>query len=198
MTNHLYDETDPHALFTRWWQEAEAHPQVLHPSVMSLATYDGTYPQVRIVLLKHYDEQGFVFFTNMQSAKSRALHDHPYASLCFYWEALAKQIRIAGQVREVSASQADAYFATRPREKQIGAWASLQSQPMEHAEALHERLQEIEARFAGTEIPRPPHWSGWRVHPDRMEFWIDQPARLHDRIRFARVQGGWEKELLYP
>ncbi|TAF15776.1 MAG: pyridoxamine 5'-phosphate oxidase [Alphaproteobacteria bacterium] len=198
MSHHLYHETDPHALFQRWWEEAQAHPEVQHPSVMSLATYDGTYPQVRIVLLKHFDADGFVFFTNMQSAKSRAMIEHPRVSLCFYWEALAKQIRIAGHVREVSSVQADAYFATRPRAKQIGAWASMQSETMEHEGALQERLHEMEARFEGVDVPRPPHWSGWRVHPEIMEFWIDQPARLHDRIVFHDVDGVWTKKLLYP
>ena len=169
------------------------------PTAFALATLgaDGQ-PSVRILLLKGVDTRGFVFYTNYESRKGQELLAHPRAAMCFHWQPLERQVRVEGQAEQVSAGEADAYFASRPRGSQLGAWASRQSQPMEHPGALDERLREVEARFAGGPVPRPPHWSGFRLAPARIEFWHGMPSRLHERLVYSRAGDGWRTDVLYP
>ena len=169
------------------------------PTAFALATVgpDGQ-PSVRILLLKLVDVRGFAFYTNYESRKGEELISHPQAAMCFHWQPLERQVRVEGLAEQVSAEEADAYFATRPRESQLGAWASRQSQPMEHPGALDERFREFESRFANGPVPRPPHWSGFRLVPKRIEFWHQGPSRLHDRLVYTREGDGWRTEVLYP
>jgi pyridoxamine 5'-phosphate oxidase len=169
------------------------------PTAFSLATVgaDGQ-PSVRIVLLKGCDQRGFVFYTNYESRKGRELLANRKAAMCFHWQALARQVRVEGSVELVSDAEADAYFASRARGSQIGAWASKQSAPVESHETLEERVRESEARFAGKDVPRPPHWSGFRLVPQRIEFWHGMPSRLHERELYVRDSEGWRTQTLYP
>lgn len=169
------------------------------PLAMALATADlRGRPSVRTVLLRGFDERGFVFYTNSTSRKGRDLAANPQASLCFHWDAIAEQFRAEGGVESVAAQENDAYWRGRPRERQIGAWASLQSERLESAERLAQRYAECEQQFAGREVPRPDHWFGFRIVPDLIEFWSNRPARLHERIVYERQGAGWTKYLLYP
>lgn len=169
------------------------------PTAMALATVDSDGRlSVRIVLMRGFDEQGLKFYTNIQSRKGQALASHPFAAVCFHWEPLARQIRIEGRVERTSEADSDAYWATRPRESRLGAWASEQSQPLSDRQTLAERVAEIAAKYPGDDIPRPPFWGGFRLIPDRIEFWHGQPARLHDRDLYERSEGGWTHQLLYP
>ncbi len=191
---------DPLTHFDRWMTDAHACDGIPDATAMTLATAsaDGI-PAARIVLLKEYTEQGFLFYTNLKSRKSYELRDNPHAALCFYWIPLERQVRIEGSILRAEKDEADAYFAARPRARQIGAWASLQSEPLASREALEARVAEIEAEFQGKEVPRPPHWSGWRLTPSRMEFWQNNPARLHERELYTRAaDGSWQYGLLYP
>ena len=169
------------------------------PTAFSLGTVgaDGQ-PAVRILLLKGVDERGFVFYTNVESRKGRELLAHPSAAMCFHWQPLERQVRIEGVTCSVAPEEADEYFASRPRGSQIGAWASAQSRPMTDAGELEAQVSAVEARFDGTPVPRPPHWSGFRLIPHRFEFWHGMPSRLHERHVFERVDDGWRTELLYP
>jgi pyridoxamine 5'-phosphate oxidase len=171
----------------------------MDPNAMTLATVgpDGR-PSVRVVLLKDFDAQGFTFFTNLESRKGRELRAHPWAALCFFWQPLERQVRIEGRVEQVSDAEADAYFRSRPRESQVGAWASLQSQGLSSRAELEARVADFTRRFEGQQVPRPPHWSGLRVVPDRIEFWRGRPGRLHDRLIYLREGDGWRTEVLYP
>jgi len=169
------------------------------PNAMSLATIGGRdQPSARIVLLKAFDERGFVFYTSFDGKKGRQLLAHPRAALCFYWAPLSIQVRIEGRVTKVSDEEADAYFATRERGSQIGAWASRQSEPLETPTALDERVARYEKEFEGKAIPRPGYWSGFRVWPERIEFWKGKPNRLHERHLYTRDGEGWLIETLYP
>jgi len=169
------------------------------PNTMSLATVaaDGR-PSNRIVLLKAFDERGFVFYTNYEGRKGRELLANPYCALCFHWPPMEIQIRIEGRAEPTSDAEADAYFASRARASQLGAWASDQSRPMTQPGDLERRVAEVAARFEGSSVPRPPHWSGFRVVPDRMEFWRNRASRLHDRNVYEREGDGWRVTALYP
>ena len=166
---------------------------------MSLGTIEkGGQPSVRIVLLKAFDERGFVFYTNYEGRKGRELLAHPNAALCFYWPPIHIQVRVEGAVTRVSDDEADTYFVTRDRGSQIGAWASRQSRPLESPTALDERVARYEREFAGRDVPRPKFWSGFRVAPERIEFWKGKPNRLHERHLYTRDGDGWRIETLYP
>ena len=189
--------TDPIEVFREVF--ARASETCAEPDAMVLSTVDADgQPSGRFVLLKGFDQRGFVFYTNLESRKARALEADPRASLCFYWAPIGKQVRIEGTVQAVSDEEADAYFATRPRESQIGAWASKQSMPMTTRGELDARVIEHQARFEGRAVPRPPFWSGYRVVPRIIEFWTRDAARLHLRERYERQDGGWSRTLVYP
>jgi len=191
---------DPIARFEAWMAEAAAsEPNDPNAVCLATATPDGR-PSARMVLLKGVDQRGFVFYTNVESRKGMELAANPYAALCFHWKTLSRSVRVEGRVEPVSPEEADAYFASRPRGSRIGAWASKQSRPVESRHALEKRVAEYGLRYAVGEIPRPPFWSGFRVVPERIEFWRDMPFRLHERIVFLREGPGapWRTELLYP
>ena len=201
LTKGDFTEADePFGLFKAWFEDA-IRSEPADPNAMALATIgaDGI-PNVRMVLLKGFDEHGFVFYTNVDSQKGQELGAHPQAGLVFYWKSLKRQVRIRGPVAAVSAAEADAYFATRPRLAQIGAWASKQSSPLESRFAFEQAIARHTARYVLGNVPRPPHWSGYRVAPLVIEFWHDRPYRLHDRVEFRRgtPQAAWSKTRLYP
>lgn len=198
MKGDFVDAAEPWAIFRAWMAEAEA-AEPNDPTAMSLATVDQDgLPDVRMVLLKGADERGFVFYTNTESNKGRELAANPKAALVFHWKSLRRQIRARGPVTPVSEAEADAYFASRPRDSRIGAWASQQSRPLESRFALEKAVARYAAKHAVGEVPRPPYWTGYRIAPVAMEFWADRPFRLHDRVLFTREGEGWAKARLYP
>ena len=190
---------DPIARFGQWWQAAKDHGQILEPNAMTLAlaTPDGR-PNARIVLLHKADADGFVFFTNSESRKGEMLKANPFAALCFHWMPMRKQVRVEGRAQQVSTEESDAYFASRRRESQIGAWASQQSRPLDARSTFEARIAEYTAKFEGQTVPRPPHWYGWRVVPEMIEFWTERPFRLHDREVYTTDAGQWNMHRLYP
>jgi pyridoxamine 5'-phosphate oxidase len=194
------EANDPFRLFHEWLEKASTS-EPNDPNGMALATVDAQgLPDVRMVLLKGADERGFVFFTNLESAKGRELASNPRAALCFHWKSLRRQIRIRGPITLVSDAEADEYFATRARDSQIGAWASRQSRPLETRFELEREVARYAAKFGLGKVPRPPHWSGFRLAPVRIEFWRDRPFRLHDRLVFEREkpEGAWRTSRLFP
>ncbi|HXX04107.1 MAG TPA: pyridoxamine 5'-phosphate oxidase [Xanthobacteraceae bacterium] len=194
------DADEPLRLFAAWFAEAK-RAEPVNPEAMALATVDaGGLPNARMVLLKGFDERGFVFYTNLGSAKGHELAGTPKAALTFYWKSLQRQVRARGSVEPVTAAEADSYFATRPRMTQIGAWASKQSAALESRLAFEKAVARCTAKFAVGAVPRPPHWSGYRVVPQEIEFWQERPFRLHDRITFRRADASapWSKMRLYP
>jgi pyridoxamine 5'-phosphate oxidase len=191
-------DADPIQHFREWMAEAEAG-EPFNPNAMALATAgaDGR-PSVRMVLLKGVDERGFVFYTNSESPKGADLHANARASLCFYWKSLRREVRVDGAVSKVAGEEADAYFASRARASQIGAWASAQSRPMAGRFELEKRIARFTAKFHIGKVPRPPHWEGYRVSPQRLEFWAEGRFRLHDRIVYTRTESGWNACHLFP
>ena len=193
-------DVDPNPIeqFRGWFGEALA-ADLHEPNAMTLATAtpDGR-PSARVVLLKGFDERGFVFYTNYEGRKSTEIEANPRAALVFYWGELERQVRVEGRVSRVPDEASDAYFAERPRGSQLGAWASEQSRPVRDRGALEERLRELEGEYEGREVPRPPFWGGYRVEPETIEFWQGRENRLHDRLRYRRSTGGWKIERLQP
>lgn len=196
----LFAESEPFALFERWFTEARASEKT-DPNAMALATVDASgLPDVRMVLMKGFEQGGFVFFTNAESAKGSELAANPRAAVCFHWKSLGRQVRARGLVEFVSDEETDAYFKTRDRGARLGAWASTQSRPLDERLALEKRIAEFALKFGVGEIPRPPHWRGYRLVPLSFEFWRNRPFRLHDRLVFTReaTDAGWERNRLYP
>ncbi|WP_176085985.1 pyridoxamine 5'-phosphate oxidase [Martelella sp. HB161492] len=193
-------ENDPFELFGKWLKDAEAS-EVNDPNAVAIATVDENgLPNVRMLLMKGFDLNGFVFYTNFESQKGRELLGQPKAAMCFHWKSLRRQVRLRGPVEVVADAEADAYFASRARGSRIGAWASKQSRPLESRFALEKAVAQNTARYGVGEIPRPPYWSGFRLKPVSIEFWRDGKFRLHDRIEFRREnpEGGWQKVRMYP
>ena len=191
---------EPIAHFRAWFEEARAK-EPNDPEAMSLATVDEAgMPNLRMVLLKSVDQAGFVFYTNSESAKGEELAAHPHAALCFHWKSLGRQVRVRGDIARVSEAEADAYFATRAKDSQIGAWASKQSRPLEGRFALEKEIARLAVKYALSPVPRPPHWLGYRLRPRSIEFWRNRPFRLHDRLLYERenFDAPWKTSKLYP
>jgi pyridoxamine 5'-phosphate oxidase len=194
----LLSEADPFALFTEWFEDA-VRKEPNDANAMALATVDADgLPDVRMVLLKDVDPSGFVFYTNLESAKGRELAANPKAALLFHWKSLRRQVRVRGTVTPTTPDEADAYFATRARPAQLGAWASDQSRTLPDRLAFEKKIAEFGLKFGLGKVPRPPHWSGFRVVPESIEFWRDRPFRLHERLVFEAGEGGWTTRRLFP
>ena len=194
----ITEVNDPLTLFHNWLQEAEEKEENV-PTAACLATSNANaIPSARMVLLKSADDRGFVFYTNLDSRKGGEIRQNPHAALCFHWKSLDRQVRVEGTVTLVSETDADAYFATRPRDAQIGAWASLQSRPLRSRSQLENQVAEYSAKFALGPVPRPGHWSGYCLNPTNIEFWENRSSRLHDRLKYERTKDRWRHEWLFP
>lgn len=195
----IIDHKIPFDIFSEWLKKATAKPEIIEPTAMCLATVDdNNHPSSRMVLLKKFDEKGFCFFTNLTSRKGKELAHNQHVALCFYWGILGMQIRIEGKVEKVTAKEADDYFSSRRRGSQIGAWASKQSCEMQDWHEFEDRIHEIEKNFANQEVPRPPFWSGFRVVPQKIEFWQEGDFRIHKRELYTKQGKGWQLSKLYP
>ena len=193
------DYENPLELFKEWFDEAKK-TEINDPNALALATSSKNgIPSVRMVLLKDFNEKGFVFYTNLKSQKGEELKANKKASMCFHWKSLRRQVRASGAVEIVDAKEADEYYNSRPYKNRIGAWASSQSQTLDKRNTFLEKIKEFEKKYPDeNNVPRPPHWSGWRVLPDEIEFWVDGEGRIHERLNYKIKNGKWEKELLYP
>ena len=193
------DLDNPIDLFKKWFSDAEKS-EVNDPNAFAIATSDKSYqPNVRMVLLKGLNEKGFVFYTNFNSKKGKELKNNSKASMCFHWKSLRRQIRVIGNVEEVTSAEADEYYNSRPYKNKIGAWASSQSELLDKRETFIKKINEFEKKFdKKTSVPRPPYWSGWRVLPKEIEFWLDCEGRIHERLVYLKKNSAWEKKLLYP
>ena len=193
------DEDNPFSLFKIWFEEAKKS-ELNDPNALSLATSDNKgVPSVRMVLLKSFDDSGFVFYTNLNSVKSKAIKDNPIVSMCFHWKSLLRQIRITGKASNVSDQEADEYYNSRSYGSRIGAWASKQSSILNNRKELEKEIEEYKYKFSSNdEVPRPSHWSGWRVNPSEVEFWLDGDNRIHERLKYLKVNESWKKILLSP
>lgn len=191
-------DSSPFLQFEKWFREAEAAVPIL-PNAMTLATASTEgVPSARVVLLKDFDERGFVFYTNYESPKGRELDDNSVAALCFYWPELGRQVRISGTVSRTTRDESEAYFHTRPADSQLGAWASNQSEVISGRDVLEARMDELVREYEGKQVPLPPYWGGYRLAPSIVEFWQSRPSRLHDRLRYTRVESEWVIERLAP
>ena len=193
------NEKDPFQLFHTWMKEAE-QSEPNDPNALSLATVDSQgQPDVRMVLLKEVTNHGFIFYTNLSSKKGTDLKNNPKAAMCFHWKSLLKQVRIQGSVQLVDKITADQYFATRPYESRIGAWASSQSKVMQHRDEFEKKVEDFKKKYPNpNDVPRPTFWSGWHLNPSKIEFWMDMKNRLHQRLCYYKVESSWHKEVLYP
>ena len=193
------DLDNPIELFKKWFAKAEK-TEINDPNAVAVATSNkDNRPNVRMVLLKGLSDKGFVFYTNFNSKKGNELKENPKASMCFHWKSLRRQVRVIGSVEEVSKKEADDYYNSRPYKNRIGAWASSQSQTLDKRNTFLEKIKEFEKKYPDeNNVPRPPHWSGWRVLPDEIEFWVDVEGRIHERLNYKSKNGQWKKELLYP
>ncbi len=192
------DLDDPIELFKIWMSEAEKK-EINDPNALALATTNNNIPNVRMVLLKELNQKGFVFYTNLNSPKSDDIKNNPNASMCFHWKSLQRQVRISGNIEQVSEEEADTYFNSRPYESRIGAWASNQSQVMNKREELLKKIDEFKNKYKDEKkLPRPKYWSGWRLIPISIEFWLGDQYRIHERLRYKKVSNNWKKEILYP
>jgi pyridoxamine 5'-phosphate oxidase len=193
------DEDNPFSLFKIWFEEAKKS-ELNDPNALSLATSDNKgVPSVRMVLLKSFNNSGFVFYTNLNSAKSKAIKDNPIVSMCFHWKSLLRQVRITGKASNVSDQEADEYYNSRSYGSRIGAWASKQSSILNNRKELNKEIEDYKSKFPNNDkVPRPSHWSGWRVNPSEIEFWLDGDNRIHERLKYLKVNESWKKKLLSP
>jgi len=193
------DLGNPIELFKNWFSKAEVK-EINDPNAVAIATSDkNNQPNVRMVLLKGLSDKGFVFYTNFNSKKGRELKINQKASMCFHWKSLRRQVRVIGKVEEVTSQEADDYYNSRPYKNRISAWASSQSQILENREIFLNKIQEYKKKYPDEKnVPRPPHWAGWRLLPNEIEFWVDGEGRIHERLNYKNINGKWEKEILYP
>ena len=198
LSSCFMDLDDPLELFKLWMTEAEKK-EINDPNALALATTNNNIPNVRMVLLKELNQKGFVFYTNLNSPKCDDIKNNPNASMCFHWKSLQRQVRISGNIEQVSEEEADSYFNSRPYESRIGAWASNQSQVMNKREELLKKIDEFKNKYKDEKkLPRPKYWSGWRLIPSSIEFWLGDQYRIHERLRYKKVSNNWKKEILYP
>ena len=199
LNNCFLDINDPMKLFKTWMHEAKK-TELNDPNALALGTSDQhNFPSVRMVLLKDFNKDGFVFYTNLNSQKGNELKNNPKASMCFHWKSLRRQVRVIGKVEQVTEKEADDYFNSRPYKNRVSAWASSQSEKLESRDVFLSKIKEFEKKYPEqSKVPRPPHWSGWRILPQEIEFWLDGEGRIHERLNYINNNGKWKKEILYP